>query len=313
MIPVGVTAKNESKALPQLLASLRAAKRYAEERSSHRFALTLVLNDNTDNTLALIDSSDLKILETKGGLIEAQRAFVQTNPAPFHIFSDADIILPEDGLLQIAEAMANTAIHIAYLEKTPVPPKRSTFLSRSLYLYNLYNGYQSERKYFNGQFFAIKDWAVPVNPPFDRKKNNSFLALDQGIRCDDIYLSRKVLHEHGSSAIVLIHSALQYRAPESLKGMYRKYQRMVLEIERLNILFPETISTHLTYGRRKFLPVKLKSRPVEEKLYYLLFLGALQLCKFWYRWEKIFYTKRSSGSCPTWLPVEETKEAYEGL
>jgi glycosyltransferase involved in cell wall biosynthesis len=313
MIPVCVTAKNERKSLPQLLTSLRAAKKFAELNGPHRFELTLVLNDNTDNTLDLIDLCDLKIMETTGGLIEAQRAFVLTHPAPYHIFSDADIIVPKDALLRISEAMENQLTRIAYLEKTPVLPKSSSHLARSLYLYNLNNGYQSERNYLNGQFFAIKEWDIPLSPAFDARKNNPFLALEQGIRCDDIYLSRKVLHEDGRSAIVLIDSALKYRAPESLRGMYRKYQRMVLEIERLNVFFPETIPTHVNFGKRKFLPKKLSFRPHLEKLYYLYFLAALQLCKVWYHLEKFFYTKRRSGSCPTWRPVEETKEAYEGL
>jgi glycosyltransferase involved in cell wall biosynthesis len=313
MIPVGITAKNESLALPQFLESLRKAKAFAEKKSSFRFSLSLILNDNTDDTLKVIDQRDLKILETAGGIVEAQRRFVETEKSFYHIFTDADILLPEDALLALALEMTAPGVQVAYLEKVPVLPKRSTILAKALYHYNLNNGYQSQRRYFNGQCFAIRNWNIPRSPSFPPEANNNFLCLDQGIRCDDIYLSRKILQDFGEAAIRLVPSMLSYRPPETLQGMYRKYQRMRLEFERLDHFFPESRKTHRSLGKRKFIPATLREHGIPEFFYYAVFLFFLQLCKGRYHWERFSYSRFRRSLCPTWLPVKETKESYDLL
>jgi hypothetical protein len=86
--------------------------------------------------------------------------------------------------------------------------------------------------------------------------------------------------------------------------MFRKYQRMRLELERLDCFFPRMERGH---GRRKD-PAKLRAAPFSEKLYYGLFQAALLLCKAAYHAQKLYFTHLSSRPCPTWSPVAESKE-----
>lgn len=315
LIPVGITARNEALQLPSLLKSLRSSINYAQKRSNYTFKLCLVLNDNTDNTLDIIDQTDLKIITSRGGIVEAQRALVSHFPnCEKVIFSDADLIISEDAILKLVEASESHIIRITYAEKIPLPPRSKTQLAKSLYLYNLNNGYQSHRHYFNGQLFLIKNWHIPLPKElnFQEADNNRFLCLEEGIRCDDIYLSRKFLCDFGPEAIKVVNAHVFYRPPELLVGMYRKYQRMVLEKERLDFFIPQERQTKI-YGKRSLVLSLLLKRPKAEIYYYLIFIFHLRLCKLYYLWQKFIFSYISKSSCPHWLPVEETKAPYESL
>jgi hypothetical protein len=90
--------------------------------------------------------------------------------------------------------------------------------------------------------------------------------------------------------------------------MFRKYQRMRLELERLDHYFPDMRSAQKKWGRRGTDIKKLAGAPFFEKLYYGLFLAALCFCRAAYRGQKWYFTHLSSRPCPTWSPVVETKE-----
>jgi hypothetical protein len=311
IIPIGITAKNEAANILRNIESIETAISFAESRLPVKYQLSVLLNDNSDNTPELLQLKNINTITTFGGIVEAQRIFAAQNPeAPFLIFSDADIIVSISAVFEVTKAfLEDPAIEIAYAEKVPLRPISKTFLAKALYLYNLNNGYQSDRHYFNGQFFGIRTWYVPKPNEIDYEKfkDSNFLNLSQGVRCDDIYLSRKVFQNHGPGAIKLVNAQISYRPPESLKGMYRKYQRMCLEIERLDILFPKSEVTHQKWGRRKFVFSKFWTRSFFEKTAYAWFVTNLYLCKAFYSLEKFYYTYISFVPCQTWLPVTETK------
>jgi glycosyltransferase involved in cell wall biosynthesis len=314
LIPVGVTAKNEAANIRALLASLRASAARAEAALGVRFEIHVLLNDNTDDTGALLAGEPgLTLRHTRGGLVEAQRALAEARPdAPFLIFTDADIRIHPETLTELVAALRDhPEVEIAYAEKYPVEPKRRTPLARALYLYNLREGYQTKRNYCNGQCFAIRRWRIP--PPeelrFDPAADNPFLNLRAGIRADDIYLSRELLRRAGPQAFRCTPSGIEYRPPETLRGMFRKYQRMRLEIERLHHFFPDWTPAHQRWGRRRLDRSTLREAPVAEQLYYGLFQAALVLCKAAYHAQRLYYTHLSRRPCPTWAPVTETKES----
>lgn len=309
-IPIGVTARNEAKNILALLDSLRAAIQHAEAALPLRFEIHVLLNDNTDDTPALLaDAADVHVWYTTGGLIEAQRFLVERwrGMAPFVVFTDADILIGEHTLAAVAgEMLANSGVEIVYAEKYPVRPMRTGLLAQALYLFNLREGYQSRRPYLNGQFFAIRNWNIPraAELTWDPARNNPFLHLEAGIRADDIYLSRECLARAGESAIQCVPEGIRYRPPETLSGMYRKYQRMMLEIERLNHYFPRMAPAH----RRRLDQAKLQQAPLRERCDYKVFQAALLVCRLRYAWQRYYYSRWASSPCPSWLPVVETKE-----
>jgi hypothetical protein len=101
---------------------------------------------------------------------------------------------------------------------------------------------------------------------------------------------------------------IRYRPPETLRGMWNKYQRMRLEIERIHCYFPQSLPVHRRWGQRRPDRTLLRQAPFAEKLYYALFQAALILCKAAYRAQKLWFTRFSSKPCPTWVPIAETKE-----
>jgi hypothetical protein len=317
LIPIGITARNEARNILSLLDSLRLAVRRATAELQCDYELHLLLNDNDDETPRLVSEvEDVKVWHTYGGLVEAQRVLADQNAqAPFLIFSDADIHVTTDALVEVTRAMlSQPGLEVAYAEKYPIEPMRRTPLASALYLYNLREGYQTARHYFNGQFFAIRHWRIP-NPDqlqWDRARDNGFLNLSAGIRCDDIYLSRDVLDRIGPEGIQCVPGAgIRYRPPETLRGMFRKYQRMRLEIERLNCFFPRTEVVHQRWGRRRMDPGSLRAAPLAEKVYYALFWMALALCRIAYHAQRLYFTYLAKSPCPTWSPVTETKERME--
>jgi hypothetical protein len=313
-IPIGVTARNEASGIGGLLASLRVAVARASTELGCQYTLHVLLNDNEDETPRLLAGHrDLNVWNTRGGLVEAQRAMVErSGNSPFLVFSDADILISPDALLEVTRAMLeDTELEIAYAEKYPVAPSRRTPLARALYLYNLRDGYQTERHYFNGQFFAIRHWAIPRPSElcWNIASNNRFLDLAAGIRCDDIYLSRELLGRAGRRAIRCVPGGgIRYRPPETLIGMFRKYQRMRLEIERLDRYFPTSLAVHRQWGRRRLDTARLAAAPLSERCYYRIFNAALLLCKLAYLAQRFYFTHFGGRPCPTWLPVSETKE-----
>jgi hypothetical protein len=304
MIPIGITARNEAKNIRALLASLRVSVARAKAACGLRFELHLLLNDNEDETAALLaGETDVTVWETHGGIVEAQRALVEARPeAPWILFTDADILIHPETVTELSRAMAeHPEVEIAYAEKYPLRPLRQTPLARALYYFNLREGYQTKRLYCNGQCFAIRRWHIPRpaelrwNPAAD----NPFLHLAAGIRCDDIFLSLGRAPE----ALLCTPAGIQYRPPETLRGMFRKYQRMRLELERMAYFFPR----EKPRGRRLDRTL-LRQAPWGEKLLYGIFQAALLLCKVAYHSQRVYYSRWAKTPCPTWRPVEETKE-----
>ena len=312
-VPIGITARNEAANILALLASLRVSAARASQRLGVGYELHLLLNDNQDDTPQRVAGEpDLVLWHTQGGLVEAQRALAAARPvAPFLIFSDADILVHPDTIAELTAAMLDRpGVEIAYAEKYPIAPLRRTPLARALYLYNLREGYQTKRNYCNGQCFAIRKWHIPTPAEltWDRKADNPFLHLAAGIRTDDIYLSRELLRRAGPEAFFCTPAGIQYRPPETLEGMFRKYQRMRLELARLDHFFPGWRPAHTRWGRRRLDLSRLRRVPLGEQFYYALFQGALALCKLRYHAQRLYYTYLSQSPCPTWMPVKETKE-----
>jgi glycosyltransferase involved in cell wall biosynthesis len=320
VVPVAVTAKNEERAIAACLESLRRAVSFAAARLPLRFDLVVALNDCTDRTEDIVRRQGVPVLHTTGGLVEAQRAVARSRlraGSPFLVFSDADICVAENALQAVARVLLERPeVMVAYPSKTPLSPCRRSLLARALYVYNLRDGFQTRRRYFNGKFFAIRHWYVPAREELQERIEalppDRFYGFHDGIRADDVYLSRWVTHSWGPEAIAEVPGArLWFRPPETLAGMYRYYRRMRMEIERLDLLFPELRETHRQHGVRSYDWERVRQAPARERWLWRLFRLALLGCKIWYLTERFYYRYLARGGCPAWPPVEESKQPIE--
>ncbi len=308
-ITIAVTAKNEEASIECCLESLRASVRCAEATLPVRFDIVAVIDDCTDRTLEIVRSfRGIRTVESSGGIVEAQRKVAGSKP--FVIFSDADILIDEQTVPAVCRMMLDKPnVQVAYPKKKPLPPQRGTLLAQALYFYNQVNGFQKPRRYFNGKFFAIRDWKIPtraeLEPRLSRIPVDRFYNFHAGMRVDDIYLSRDILYRYGPDAIHEVPDGeIYFRPPETFSGMYRTYHRMRLEIERLNLLFPETIPFH---QQRGYDWNAVRDASLWDRTLWRIFRLALGLCIVRYNCEKFYYQRISSTPCPAWKPISETK------
>jgi glycosyltransferase involved in cell wall biosynthesis len=314
-IILAVTARNEATVIADCLRSILKAARFAEERLPLCWRLVAVLDECTDDTEAIVRCvGSFEVIHSTGGLVEAQRTVA--NRTPFVIYADADILLDRSALFVLCrEMLATPALIVAYPRKAPLRPQRASLLAAALYEYNRLNGFQDTRRYFNGKLFAIRDWRVPalseLCPRLAKLPADGFYRLHDALQIDDIYLSRDILRRHGSDSIREVADAqIYFRPPETFSGMYHTYRRMRREIERLNILFPESIPAH---QNRRLNRAALRAAPAREQFLWLCFQLWLRLCMMRYRWEKFYYQHLASDPCPTWPAISETKRPFSNV
>jgi glycosyltransferase involved in cell wall biosynthesis len=308
VIPVTVAAKNEERCLGACLDALLAAVEFAAQRGL-RFDLLVVLDDCTDGTEAVARGRGVATRRSSGGKVEAQRAGLRGGP--FAVFVDADVLVSPPTLAGLAEVMlARPEVVVAWPPREPLPPVGRGRLARALHTYNRRRGFSSQRTWFNGKCFVMRGWSVPTRAELAERisglPDDNFYDYAAGMRVDDIYLSRRVVAERGPGALVEVATGcVYYRAPETLRGMYRYYRRMRMEIERTSALFPELEAAHARFGARR--ADLLINAPLAERIEYCEFQLALMVCRAGYRLERAYYRRFARSRCPAWPPVEETK------
>lgn len=299
MIPVIIAAHNEERAIGPCLESLLASARAAEMP----FEFTVVLDDCTDGTRAIVERySKVKYLTSHGGKVEAQRRAFRAD-APFQIFSDADILADSAALQTLAQAMLDDAkLLVAFSRLEPLRPRRRTPLAKALHVYNLNRGFSSQRAWFNGKLFALRGLSIPSREEVGRRAQalpeSPFYDYQQGLVADDILLSRLALLQGGPEALRETACRVRYRAPETLRGMYFYYRRLRRELSRTDALFPETRGAHRTRSADL-----LGQASAKERALYALFQSALLACRAAYRLERL-----TSLRLHPWPVIAETKE-----
>lgn len=298
IVPVTVTARDEEQALGKCLDSLLAATRFAEGRLAITIDLAVVLDDCRDGTGAVAAARGVRTLTSAGGKVAAQRAALRGGP--FHIFSDADILVEEATLAALCEAMlAEPSIDVAFPAKQPLPARRRTLLAQALYVYNARRGFSSQRAWFSGKLFAIRRWTIPEAEELARRARNlpqsRFYDYAAPLRIDDIYLSRHTTALRETAGLIW------FRAPETWRSMYHYYRRMRRELERIAVLFPDApVPPPRT-------PDLLAAAPTSEQLLWQVFQLALAGCRIAYRVER--FACEHLGRAPTdpWPVLAETK------
>jgi glycosyltransferase involved in cell wall biosynthesis len=311
-VPLVVAAKNEERSLGPCLDSLLASAAFAEARLDLRFDPLVVLDDCTDATDRVARSRGVRTLPSSGGKVEAQRAGLSPG-APFHVFSDADVAVDPETLLGLARAMIEEpGIEVAFPKKRPLPPERASAIARAIHVYNVHRGFSARRSWFNGKLFAIRNWSIPTRAEIAaraaRLGPDRFYQAHLGLRAEDVYLSRTIVRARGPEALrETADGMLWFRAPETLRGAYRYYRRIRMEVERLDRLFPETREDPLRHGVRRTDPAAVARATPEEQRLFRLFQAMIAGFRALYAAERTFYLHASPWPCEGWTPIEETK------
>ncbi len=317
-IPVTIAAKNEEAALATCLRSTLVSVRHAEARLPWKFDVLVVCDDCTDATMSIAGSfahEGVRVTESTGGKVEAQRKGLREGP--FQIFHDADVLVAEDTFLAVTKTMLeDPSVYVAFPPLRPLPPRRRTLLARALHAYNATRGWSSQRSWFNGRFFAMREWRAPtlveLEPSLRSMPDDAFLDLHSGLVADDVYLSRDVVMRFGVAALRETPvGCVQFRAPETWVGMYRYYRRLRREIERIDALFPQTREVHASFGSRR--SDLLATAPWKDRALHAVFSLALLPCRLGYRLDRAYHRRSSAskgrgrGQGDSWKPIAESK------
>ena len=302
-VPLSITARDEERAIGACLDSLLAAVVVAEREHAVWIDPLVVLDDCTDRTAAIAAARGVRTLASTGGKVEAQRAALRGGP--FHIFSDADIVVENTTISALCAAMlADEHLAVAMPKKLPLHPRRATPLATALHTYNARRGWSSERAWFSGKLFAIRKWNAPASRELATRAAglpaSRFYDYAAPLRVDDIYLSRRIVHDHGTAALREVDATLHFRAPETWRGMYRYYRRMRRELERIDALYPE-----LPKQRRA--PDLLATAPPDERRAWRVFQLALAGCRLAYRAERFACERLGMPARNPWPAIAETK------
>ncbi len=138
------------------------------------------------------------------------------------------------------------------------------------------------------------------------------MQLDAGPLVDDIHLSRALVEYYGLESIREVHDAIvKFTAPRTAKDFYYGQQRLIVELHRLDTLFPEHAHIQKCFKRK---PDRgyLRRASLDVRFHYFLYRfmeGCTQLIVK----AKIFLLTYFSGQLQDfWVPLKSTKENNGG-
>ncbi len=322
-IIVGLPVRNEEKSLYSCLKSVRKAVAFANEPD---IRLVVCLNGCTDSSELVArkfgeEYPDIRysIIKSEEGLVNAQRAIVQTFLADMYVFPDADNIIDEASIKLLLGALRNDArLRVVYAKTMPltIPNKHSLFYKIGL----LYDSRAplTKRFYFHGRLFATREWKFPSTEEIlsrSRKtgSNDFLLKYTRGntlLFADDVWMSAYFINRYGTESVRQIPQAICYSWPvSSLKDWLNVYRRLNIEKEKLFRWFPEYLSLKTCLIRhtdwKKWRQAKLGDKSLW--IAYLLMKGIFYLClRVEFLLARLpFYTPKGQ-----WLVAKSTKNAF---
>jgi len=329
-LTIGIPVRNESETLEGFLDSLKTAVDFLP--ADIIVETIICINGCTDGSeeiaLQLVhrfqDSRlNLVVLNSSTGKMEAQRKILASRRfSGMAAFFDADIILHQDCLLNLWNAMqANPDLQLAYARVKAVNDGYETIVEWLESVHYVFPNLLSPRRYFHARGYLIRPTKLffldaqvenRIKNLAKEKKRFSWMQLSAGPLVDDIHLSRVLIHKNGFGCIKEVHEAIvNFTAPRTIKDFFEGQRRLLIEIRRLDILFPEHayLQKHL---ERKLNHENIRNMGYSVRLHHLLYRMMEKCIRTWVR-INILYSdcfKRRSGEL--WIPLKSTKKISRG-
>jgi hypothetical protein len=306
-VRVIVPARNESAGLATTLSSLTAAIAWAHAAGVDWHITVVVVTDRcTDDTAAVARQHGAKVIDSpRPGKVAALWSGRDADPTTLHMCVDADVVMGPRTLHDLVLTLINNDVVLAACPPLrPLPVRRWSPLAWALWRYNATRGFSDDRGWLSGRCYAVRMLQFPTEEEMQMRASKvphqqQFAGIGDAMMADDIWLSRSLLHRGGAGAIAHIDTdPVGYRAPATLRGMSRTWQRLRRELHRIDVLFPELPKPA---PRR----ADLQQRPWQDHLAWWLFRAAFALCRL----HAVVLEQRERRGWPVdhWPVVEESK------
>jgi glycosyltransferase involved in cell wall biosynthesis len=317
-LTIGVPVRNEEKSLPTFIRSLRIAlSRLQNDFPELSIEFFFCLNGTTDNSAEILNCvlsnssfTNAKIIFSKPGKINAILEIAK-NIKQLHkyvCFIDADVELDEFCITNLFKNLqVDKRIFLTYSCVLPKPNIRKSFVQKIQCLHYSLRPYLNPRGFFHGRAYMMRSGILLEKKP--KKIFDSCWNLIDGPYVDDIYLSRLIVHSYGLSSIKECkNSILWFIPPMTVKDFYLGQRRIIFEIKRLNILYPEHSYIQSLFFRKKINWSRLLNINLKYVLLYFPYYLLEESVRLFVHMEMLMISINLIKCKTIWIPVKTSKE-----
>lgn len=274
------------------------------------------LNGTTDKSAQILDSilfneylKNTKIIYSKQGKINALLEIVKNRifPTGYICFIDADVKLDEFCIVNLFKDLKlNRKVFLTYSSVYPEQNRTKNFIQIIQQSHYSLRDNVIPRKYFHGRAYMMRSAIFLCESP--RKSLSPYWNLSDGPYVDDIYLSRLIVHSYGLSSIKENKKAkLFFLPPKNINDFYLGQRRLMFEIKRLNLLYPEHSYIQKMFFRKKVNWAHFLD--VNNKYLFLYFLYHIleESIRFVVRLEILMISLHVMKCKNIWKPLKTTK------
>lgn len=326
-ITIGVPVRNEAQMLEQFIDSLHEAIYFMSD--DIEVETIICLNGTTDNSESVVDHLidkysksrlNIKKIHSDCGKIVAQKAIIENTKLYGRIcFIDADVSLDKSCLNNLWLALElNEDLQVAYAAVHPIYFERMTLVEKMQQSHYINRCLLSRRRYFHGRAFMLQSKKIFLDC-LDGVNNCKYhlnkaltLSLHEGPKVDDIYMSRVIVHIYGLESIMeVVDAQVYFIPPRTFNDFYHGQKRMVMEIKRLDVLFPEHAYIQKKYFGRKVSWKKLFKLPLLNIYWYIAYLCFERMMQKVIRLRIFLAYLGIDNIGVTWVSLDSTKKIKE--
>lgn len=328
-LTIGVPVRNESRTLERFIDSLRVSVDLLPVYID--VEIIICINGSTDDSEAIANQLvqkhsgsrfNLSVVHSEEGKMEAQRTILLSRRLRgMTAFFDADVIVHRHCLLSLWNAMeVNPSLKVTYSRVKILNHGYETIVEWIESVHYAFPHFLTPRKYFHrrGYFIRSTELFFLSNEERERvnqlkaKKRYAWMRLDTGPLVDDIHLSRALVYRYGPESIQEVPDAVvEFTAPRTIRDFYHGQRRLLIELRRLDTLFPEHAHLQKNFERK---PDRkhLRQASFDVRFHHFLYRFMERCVRAVVRIEifLLICFRRQLGNL--WVPLESTKDNKGG-